>query len=250
MKKFFLLALAAVAFAACSDDNYYYQLSGTSTIDFEGAVLSDDGFIWGKSKAIEQDDVNYSGDPIKSNIYYGSLYAEKDAAILTYYTDYGHTYDTWNGFVVSNRTDMETSGYTNDKSVYATSGADGSSQFAVAYYSEWTPDGKGIPEIKFLGAVQPKSVAIANTSFLYLYFKEDAAAVVDVKAVITGYNCGIKTGVVEVALADGVLGKVENGWKNIDLSELGTVTSLTFSMKTTDAMCPNYFAVDNLVYIK
>ena len=144
--------MAALAFVGCDDDNDGPQIQ---TIGFEQAALGTDGFIWGKDQATEQDDTDYSGSPIKSNIYYGPVYTEKEAKVYTYYSDYGHTYETWNGFVISNHTDKKTEGYTNDKSVYADGGANGSAQFAAAYYAAWTPENRGVPTIEFATAVAP-----------------------------------------------------------------------------------------------
>ena len=158
MKRFLvtppLILLAALAFVGCDDDNDGPQIQ---TIGFEQAALGTDGFIWGKDQATEQDDTDYSGSPIKSNIYYGPVYTEKEAKVYTYYSDYGHTYETWNGFVISNHTDKKTEGYTNDKSVYADGGANGSAQFAAAYYAAWTPENRGVPTIEFATAVAPVS---------------------------------------------------------------------------------------------
>jgi len=53
MKKLLLLAFAAFAFVACSDDEYnYFELPASYTVDFEDARLGDDGYIWGKSQAV------------------------------------------------------------------------------------------------------------------------------------------------------------------------------------------------------
>lgn len=257
MKRFLvtppLILLAALAFVGCDDNEYiYYELPDEArVIDFEGANLGTDGFIWGKGQATEQDDTDWQGKPIKSNLYYGPIYTEKEAQMYTYYSDNGHTVDSWGGLVVSNHKDKKTEGYINDKSVYGDGGADGSAQFAAIYYSEYTPNGKGIPTVNFVGGVKPVSVAVANTTYLYLYFKGSSpATLVDVKAVITGYNSGIKTGEVTVTLVDKASETVKSGWETVDLSALGTVTSLTFAVSTTDYMCPTYFAIDNLTYEK
>lgn len=256
MKKFLVTPLlfvaAAAAFVGCDDNEYvYYEIPDIRVIDFEGANLGTDGFIWGKDQATEQDDTDYYGKPIKSNLYYGPVYTEKEAQIYTYFTDYGHTYDVWNGIVISNRTDKKTEGYENDKSVYADGGANGSAQFAALFYSSATAEGRGIPTVKFVGGVKPVSVDVANMTYLYLYFKGSSpAALVDVKAVITGYNSGRKTGEVTVTLVDKASETVKSGWETVDLSALGTVTSLTFATSTTDDNCPDYFAIDNLTYEK
>lgn len=257
MKKLFLLAFAAFAFATCSDDSYYYELPDRHTIDFEGAVLGDDGYIWGKPQAVTltEDDAaaNYFGEG--SKYFFAPIYTQGDAFIYSFYCDYrglyGSAYDSWNGFVISNQVDKTIEGYTNDKSVYADGGAGGSAQFAIAYYGAWTGDPYGTPTIKFNGAVKAETIAIANTTYLYLYFKgSNPASAVDVKAVIKGFNSGIQTGSVEVKLVDAASGVVKSGWETVDISSLGMVTSMTFAVATTDSICPLYFAIDNLVYTK
>lgn len=260
MKKLFFFAFAGLLFTSCSDEYYYYELppeSNACTVDFEGAELGDIGYIWGKplSKVLAEDDVEALYFGAGSLFWFDTLYAEADAGFLSLYSDYkglyGSALDTWNGFVITNNTDMQTNDYSNDKSVYAASGANGSAQFAVLYYGAWTGKPYGVPTVKFVGGVKPQSVAVANTTLFYLYFKGETApaAPVDVKGVITGYNCGNKTGKVEVTLAD-ASGMVVADWETVDLSALGVVTSLEFTVETTDTRCPYYFAIDDLTYIK
>mgnify|MGYP000068155587 FL=1 len=255
MKKLFLMACAALAFAGCSDSDNEGAEPKTYVVDFEDANLGDEGFIWGKPEArlLTEDDAesDYFGEG--SLYFYDALYTEGDASFYSLFTDYvglGWAYDTWNGFVISNHTDMTTPDYTNDKSVYATSGADGSSQFAVAYYGAWTGDPYGIPLVRFATAVSPKSIAVANTTYFYLYYTDGATSIADVKGVITGYNGETKTGEVKFVMADQASGTVQSGWETLDLSSLGTVTSMTFTVETEDTMCPYYFAIDNLAYGK
>lgn len=259
MKKFLVTPLlfvaAAAAFVGCDDNEYvYYEIPDIRVIDFEGANLGTDGFIWGKDLATVQEELDIWQTPpvmMESNLYYGPIYTEKEAQFFSYYSDYGHTYDVWNGIVISNHKDKKTEGYMNDKSVYADGGADGSAQFAALFYSPDTTEDRGIPTVKFVGGVKPVSVDVANMTYLYLYFKGSSpAALVDVKAVITGYNSGRKTGEVTVTLVDKASETVKSGWETVDLSALGTVTSLTFATSTTDDNCPDYFAIDNLTYEK
>ncbi|WP_303272261.1 DUF4465 domain-containing protein [uncultured Alistipes sp.] len=255
MKKLFLMACAALAFAGCSDSDNEGAGPQTYVIDFEDANLGDEGFIWGKPEArlLTEDDAESDYFGVGSLYFYDALYTEGDASFYSLFTDYvgrpGWAYDMWNGFVISNHTDMTTPDYTNDKSVYATSGADGSSQFAVAYYGAWTDDPYGTPLVRFATAVSPKSIAVASTTYFYLYAKE-ATSVADVKGVITGYNGETKTGEVKFVMADQASGTVQSGWETLDLSSLGTVTSMTFTVETEDTMCPYYFAIDNLAYGK
>ncbi len=223
---------------------------GAVFIGFESAELGGEGFIWGKPMATEQDDTDWNGNPIRSNRYYGSLYTEGEADLWTFYSDSGHTYDSWNGFIVSNHTDMKTSGYQNDKSVYAASGAKGSDQFAIGYYGAWTEEPYGIPVIKFETAVRPLSVEIANTTYVYLYFRDDVAEAEkpDMTLLITGMNGSEKTGDVPVVLVSGET--IGAGWQTVDLTALGDVTSLEFRIACRDENAPLYFGLDQLIYLK
>lgn len=253
MKKSLLFALAATVFAACSDDNNYY-VNPKTTIGFEDAKLGDTGYLWGKPLATQQDGVDWMGNPIKTNLFSGVLYSEADVAVRSYFNDFGGTYDTWYGFVISSQTDRVTEGYTNDKSVYAEGGDGGSKAFAVGYYDAFgSAAGDGVPMIEFTGGVKPLSVAVANTTYFYLWFKGTSQAeVVDAYVVVTGWNGGVKTGEVRVKMADGTSKEVKSGWETVDLNSLGRVTSLTFTTVNEDlsGYVPNYFAIDNLIYLR
>ncbi|MEG2365380.1 MAG: DUF4465 domain-containing protein [Alistipes sp.] len=254
MKKLLFFAFAtfaAFAFAACSDDDNTPVAPDYNVIGFDNADLGTDHFLWGKAKATEQEELDYLGKPMKSNIYYGSLYEQTyeggAAQLYTYYSDYGHTSDVWNGFIVSSQTDKVTEGYKNDKSVYAEGGADGTKQFAVGFYGSFTPDNKGVPVMKFNPAVTVSSVAVANATYTYLYLTKTVATPEkpDFAVVFTGYNGTTKTGEITTLLASGK--NVKAGWERVDLTALGKVSSITFTVVCKDQMAPSYFCIDNLL---
>lgn len=243
----FAVAAAAVAFVGCSKEDEGVKLA---QLDFESATFNAEGYLWGKPLATEQETTDWNGDPITAKLFSGTLYTEEQAAVKGYFNDYGGLYDTWYGFVVSSLTDRTTEGYTNDKSVYAEGGAGNSKNFAVAYVDTYdSAKGAGIPTIEFDRAVKPLSVELANTTYLYLYFLGSyPATVTDVRVIVTGWNNGTQTGTVEALMADGAAATVKSGWELVDLTALGSVTSLTFTLQTTDPMAPTYFALDNLIY--
>ena len=55
MKKLLLIAFAALAFAACSDDDKTPTLPHVETITFSDAELGADGYLWGKTLASDED---------------------------------------------------------------------------------------------------------------------------------------------------------------------------------------------------
>ncbi len=219
-------------------------------LDFEDADLGTEGYIWGKPLATEQDDFDWQGNPIRSNLYFGAIYEEGYAEVWSFYSDSGHTYDAWNGFVVSNHTDTETEGYTNDKSVYAGAGVEGSARFAVGYYGAWTsPAEHGIPAIRFDNPATLRSVAVAHTTYAYRYLAAnyEAGAMPEFTVVATGYDEQQKqTGRATVTLAGEDL--LEEGWCTMNLSDLTDVTRLEFTVECSDEMAPLYFCIDNLRY--
>ena len=67
---------------------------------------------------------------------------------------------------------------------------------------------------------------------------------------ITGYKSNTQTGTVTFDLAKD--GEILTSWKNINLSSLGAVTKLAFTMDGSDksdygVKHPKYFAFDNVV---
>ena len=63
MKKLLLIAFAALAFAACSDDDKTPTPPHVETITFSDAELGADGYLWGKTLASDEDgSLEFEGD--------------------------------------------------------------------------------------------------------------------------------------------------------------------------------------------
>lgn len=123
MKKLLLIAFAALAFAACSDDDKTPTLPHVETITFSDAELGADGYLWGKTLASDEDG---------SLEFEGVIYKEGKASFLSYFSDFGGVWDTWCKFAISGCHDKVTEGTDNQFSVYTTVD-DGQNKFAVAY---------------------------------------------------------------------------------------------------------------------
>lgn len=76
MKKLLLIAFAALAFAACSDDDKTPTPSHVETITFSDAELGADGYLWGKTLASDEDG---------SLEFEGVIYKEGKASFLSYF---------------------------------------------------------------------------------------------------------------------------------------------------------------------
>ncbi len=175
------------------------------------------------------------------------------------FTDYGGGC-CWSGWTYSNETDTTTPGFENQFSAYAGSGAGGSANYALAYI--------GSPVISLDAPSVVESVDVTNTTYAALSmlqgdsfakkFGGDSGNDADfLKLTFIGLNTtGQETGRVDFYLADyrfadNSLDHVVSNWTSVNLSSLGTVTSLKFELTSSDVgsfgmNTPAYFAIDNL----
>ena len=166
----------------------------------------------------------------------------------------------WEGFAVSRLTDRGTPGWTNQFSVFASSGAGGSQNFAVV--------GAGFEEISSMWFLNDqefefRSLMVNNTTFAALAIKEGeypASAFTNgdwFKLIITGFDArGNEAGKVEFYLADFRGGRttIVQEWTRVNLSPLGKVNRLEFTFASSDTgewgiNTPTYAAIDNIIYV-
>lgn len=172
------------------------------------------------------------------------------------FSDYGLGY----GFSYCNLKNDSTPGYLNLSAITA-KGKYGASYF-IAYAGS---EAFGLPtEIYFTGnnSYKVKGMYVTNSTYAYLALKdrndgngpspfvkqwtEDDLFLLT----ITGINeSNDTTGVVTFKLAEGL--NIVNEWEYVDLSRLGRVSKITFSLSSTDngqfgMNTPAYFAIDAL----
>ena len=250
---YFLLASAIVFnFTSCNKDND--DEVSTVTIDFENVTLNPEGY-WNGS--------DLSGTPVSEESwgeqitnYYGSFKSD----IAAFQNKYTKEWFSWSGFACSSLTDKTDADIlTNQYSVYANSGANGSKKFAVAFVEETS-------DFKFDAGTEKtiQSVMVNNSTCTYLALKDGNGFSKAFKAgnwfklTFTGYNAqGNKTGTKEFYLADFRSGKtyICSDWTKVELSSLGKVNKIEISLSSTDKgdygmNTPAYVCLDNLVYIK
>jgi hypothetical protein len=184
------------------------------------------------------------------------------AAFANEFNDFGGGC-CWNGWLYSNKTDTTTSGFSNDQSAFAGSGAGGSATYGVAFLG-------GATTITFDSEKQVLSGDFTNTTYAALAMqngefvaKQFGGASGDdpdfLLLEIQGYDAlGSLTGSVELYLADyrfadNSLDFILDAWTSVDLSSLGAVKQLDFTLSGSDndpmfgLNTPAYFALDNLV---
>ncbi|MGM0453684.1 MAG: DUF4465 domain-containing protein [Thermodesulfobacteriota bacterium] len=166
----------------------------------------------------------------------------------------GVEYIYWAGFAYSNLSDTEKKGYDAQYNAIPGSGVKDSEIYAVAY--DDTSSEAELPTITFDEAQVITGAYFTNTNYAYYAMKEGQGPASPFEEddrftlTITGIDeNGDETGSVDFRLADGT--DIVDSWVWVDLSNLGTVEKLTFSLDSTDKgengiNTPTYFAMDNL----
>jgi len=198
---------------------------------------------------------------------------DEDGAVRSgnalFHNNYDQEWMSWDGFAVSNHTDTETPGFMNDVSAIAGGGVHGSGAYAVGFNSSFAPTP---PTLEVLDAgdagVVLKGLFITNTTYAYLsmlngddfskrFGGEDGADEDWFLLTIHGLGPGGgETGTVDFYLADfraadSADDYIVDRWTWVDLSSLGPVTGLQFTLSSTDTgdfgmNTPAYFALDDL----
>lgn len=269
-----VLGLVSVFSAACDTDPCAELNCGEHAVCLDGACLCD---------------ANYSGttceiftpqDQVASDFEDLSLAPESfddgaDAAghfvsgLLDFTNTYNADYQSWDGFAMSNVTDSSTAGWGNQFAVIAGAGQGPSANFAVAYVP--TYEGGSLPALSFVDQ-QPHTFAgayLCNTTQAYLSMRdgddyakafggEDGSDPDWFLLQIYGRQADAqRSGPVDFYLADfrGAQASEDyliDTWTWVDLSPLGAVTGLEFSLSSSDTgdygmNTPAYFAIDTIM---
>lgn len=179
---------------------------------------------------------------------------------------FNHSFNDWGGgcchtdWVYSNETDSTTPGFENQHSAIAGGGADGSANYAIANL--------GAPVIVLSTPASVLGAYFTNSTYAALSMLEgdgfakkfggDSGEDADyLMLTISGLDAaGTTTGSVEFMLADyrytdRAQDYVLDDWRWVDLTALGTVSSLQFALTSSDngpfgMNTPAYFALDSL----
>ena len=156
----------------------------------------------------------------------------------------------WNGFTYSNTTDTTTAGYTNQYSAITGGGVNGSANYGVGN------PGAGVSRVDFNASVIVNGAYFTNTTYAYLsmlngdaFAKQFGPGDFFTLTVHGIGNGGNETGTVDVSLAQDT--NLLDSWLWTDLSSLGAVRALEFSLSSSDVgpygmNTPAYFAIDDL----
>lgn len=177
-----------------------------------------------------------------------------------FFADYTADLNSWSGFAVSNKADMTTAGYTNQYSAITGKGVSGSANYGVAYPNP-------VSVITFKDTIV-SGLYVTNSTYAYLSMKngdsfskkfggESGNDPDWLLLTIEGFDSDNKTtGKIYFNLADFAYSTntndyIVNTWKWVNLSKLGRISKLEFSLRSSDngawgMNTPGYFCIDNL----
>lgn len=220
-----------------------------TVIDFEDLTLSGS-------------DVFANGNPgglAPGDSHDGSFDAGGAAFSNTYAVDADYGYGYWWGFAYSNVRNSTDGSWENQYAAKPGGGFGGGGTYAVAYVGPAT--------VSFPAPVTVAGFRVANTTYAYAVMTETdpngfstplSATNGWLKLSVGGSLGGVGGSTVEFLLADFRVGSVTGapaGWEWLDLTALGPVDTLSFSITGSDndpvfgLNTPTYFAMDNLTYV-
>jgi hypothetical protein len=223
-----------------------------SMLVFAGTALAADGTF---EETVLAPESFYNGSDLAGGIGSGGF---------LFNNNFDTDYFSWDGFAVSNITDNATPGWGNQYSAIPGSGAGGSSNYGVGYIGFVEN-----PHVTTGAAAQVWDGAfITNSTYAYLSMLNGDAFSKKFGGVsgddedffllsIEGFNGGASTGVLDFYLADfrfadNGLDYIIDDWTWVDMTSLGAVDEVQFSLSSTDngifgMNTPAYFAIDGVV---
>lgn len=258
MKKMFRLFSAAsmvvgfcFSFTACDPETEVK----TGVVTFEDVPLDSTGYWNGSDKTGTFSSYDAWGSTINS---YADHFKSGILTCPTVFNEDQFFFSTWwSGIACSNHTDTQTIGLANQYSVYASSGAAGSKNFALI--------GSHGAQCSFDESVTLKSLMINNSTYVFWALKEGHDGFGAVKkfeaddyfyVAVAGYDStGAQTGKVEIPLAEFRNSQtyICSSWTKVSLKSLGKVKSLVFTFTSSDTgdygmNTPAYVCIDNIEY--
>lgn len=238
--QFIAIVLGLFVFTACHKEEG--DLVETKTVDFESLALGSTSY-WNGSDGT----------------------GEFNSGNLKFSNNYSASYGSWAGFAYSQKSDIVTSTFDNQYSVF--DGANGTNKFAL-YYPPYGADAFA----SFPAGLEytVKSASICNSTYTALtikngssYSKKFGGATGNdkdwFKMTAIGFNAaGDSVKSVDFYLADyraddNSKDYIVNKWTTVDLSSLGKINKLTFRFTSSDTgdwgiNTPTYVCVDNIKY--
>ena len=210
--------------------------------------------VFGMVDVVNASIANFDDLSLGANSYWNGSDGTGDfvSGSAVFNNNYDSTYHSWDGWAYSNKSDTTTPGWTNQYSAI-TGAAQSGSNYGINFMG-WGES----PSMTLSIASIIEGIYVTNTTYAYLAMKngEGPATKFDdedwFKLTITGKDeSGSSTGTINFFLADA--GHIVNTWEYVNLSTLGAIKSLEFSLSSSDndpvygMNTPAYFAMDTVV---
>ena len=184
------------------------------------------------------------------------------------FTDFGGGFSTWGGFAYSNVQNSVMPGFANQFAAYRSATPLEAGSYAVGFVDAFVPF---YPRITFASDAQVVSLKVANTTYAALSMRDGDAFSKRFggpsgddpdffRLTIQGFDAAnVSTGSVDFFLADyrfenNVLDTIIGSFTTLDLSSLGTLRALEFTLSSSDSgpfgmNTPASFAIDDVVAV-
>lgn len=184
------------------------------------------------------------------------------------FTDFGGGFSTWGGFAYSNVQNSVMPGFANQFAAYRPATPLEAGTYAVGFVDAFVPF---YPRITFASDVEVVSIKVANTTYAALSMRDGDAFAKRFggpsgddadffRLTIQGFDAAnVSTGSVDFFLADyrfenAALDTIVGGFTTLDLSTLGTLRALEFTLSSSDSgpfgmNTPASFAIDDVVVV-
>jgi len=198
------------------------------------------------------EDLGLSADAYWDGSDGSAVFTSGDYSFINNFVDWGG-YTSWDGFAYSTMTSTAYAALSDQYNSCVGHGFDNSHTYAVAYYSPYngtTPTVINKDALSF----EAKGFYVTNSAYAYTSMSNGDAYAKKFDETdwflltITGYLNNEKGNTVEFYLAKD--GNIVSDWQYLDLSVLGTVDQLQFTLSSSDTgewgmNTPAYFCMDN-----
>ncbi|MBU1517814.1 MAG: DUF4465 domain-containing protein [Planctomycetes bacterium] len=208
---------------------------------------------------------NFDDLTLSSNSYWNGSDETGDftSGSAVFNNNYDSTYYSWDGWAYSNKSDTTTAGYTNQYSAI-TGAAQNGSNYGIAYIGWTEPPSITLSNASIVGGIYVTNTTYAALDMLYgsgfskKFGGADGSDEDWFKLTITGKDVSeLITDTVDFYLADYRFADngndyIVDSWEYVDLSLLGVVKTLEFSLSSSDVgedgmNTPAYFAMDTVI---
>ena len=199
------------------------------------------------------EDLGISSDQYWDGSDGSAVFTSGNYSFINNFTDWGGGYTSWDGFAYSSMTSTDYASLSDQYNSCVGHGVNDSQTYAVVYYSSYMGTEPTVIEAS-AAPFEARGCYVTNAAYAYQSMLNGDAYSKQFGAddwfllTATGYLSDAVTGRVDFYLAKD--GDIVNTWQYMDLSSLGTVDAIHFTLSSSDTgqwgmNTPAYFCMDN-----